>query len=276
MGENTTIRIFIDGEEYPSIEFLVLLGHGVGFIDSHTENHAPWNTKRISADASSNMYNTYQIPFSKSFKVTATDPVGGTFWYIIRGVYNYPLIFGALQLPSTARLRLYKNVKVDLLPFEFINLVDIHGSAGVLFQVTLAASSSDFTYLEGCMRAYIDGSNSTTYLSSGTEDFFLSAFYYNSGLFHSDNSGLTYKANPGTMSAYKFFEDDPVLFSKSFRLRWRCGEVIGTGFEECPNVYLGGSKSKSLSSNQSAKTKIIASPNVGVTTVTTYTWVYEW
>ena len=185
-------------------------------------------------------------------------------------------MFGALQLPSTARLRLYKNVKVDLLPFQFIDLVDIHNSAGALFQVTLAASSNDFTYLEGCMRAYIDGSSNITFLSSGTEDFFLSAFYYNSGLFHSDNSGLTYKADPGTMSAYKFFEDDPVLFAKSFRLRWRCGEVIGTGFEECPNAFLGGSKSKSLRSNQSPKTKIIASPNVGITTVTTYTWVYEW
>ena len=277
MGENTTIRIYIDGEEYPSIEFLLLLGHGVGFVDSHTKYHAPWNTRRISADASNNnIYNTYQIPFSKSFKITAEDPVGGTFWYIIRGVYNYPLMFGALQLPSTARLRLYKNVNVDLLPFQFIDLVDIHSSAGALFQVTLAASSSDFTYLEGCVRAYIDGSSNITFLSSGTEDFFLSAFYYNSGLFHSDNSGLTYKADPGTMSAYKFFEDDPVLFTKSFRLRWRCGEVIGTGFEECPNAFLGGSKSKSLRSNQSPKTKIITSPNVGITTVTTYTWVYEW
>ena len=276
MNENTTIRIYIDGEEYPSIEFLLLLGHGIGFVDSHTRNHAPWNTKRISADANSNVYNTYQIPFSKSFQVTATDPVGGVFWYIIRGVYNYPLILGDLQLPSTARLRLYKNVKVDLLPFEFIDLVDVHNSAGALFQVTLAASSSDFHYLEGCVRAYIDGDN-TTFLSSGTEDFFLSAFYYNNGLFHSDNSGLTYKADPGTMSAYKFFEDDPVLFTKSFRLRWRCGEIIGTGFEECPNVFFEPSTAKSLQSDQLAnKTKIIASPNVGITRVTTYAWVYEW
>ena len=59
MGENTTIRIYIDGEEYPSIEFLVLLGHGVGFVDSRTKDHAPWSTRRISADASDiSMYNT--------------------------------------------------------------------------------------------------------------------------------------------------------------------------------------------------------------------------
>ena len=274
MNENTMIRIYIDGEEYPSIEFLLLLGHGIGFVDSSSNGHGAWNTKRISADADNNLYDTYQIPFSKSFRVTATDPVGGTFWYIIRGVYNFPLMFGVLELPSTARLRLYKNVDVTLQPFEFIDLVNVQNTGGTLFQVTLAARSSDFTYLEGCMRAYIDGSNSTTFLSSGTEDFFLSAFYYNAGLYHSDNSGLTFKANPGTMSAYKFFEDDPILFRKSFRLQWRCGEVIGTGFEECPNVYLG---SKKLSASQSsAKTKIIASPDVDLTVVTTYAWVYEW
>ena len=114
-----------------------------------------------------------------------------------------------------------------------------------------------------------------SYLRGPKTSFFLLSTINYSGLFHSDNSGLTYKADPGTMSAYKFFEDDPVLFSKSFRLRWRCGEVIGTGFEECPNFYFG-SKSKSLDSDQLAKTSIIASPNVGITTVTTYTWVYEW
>ena len=264
------IRIYIDGEEYPSIEFLLLLGHGIGFVGSSYNSHAGWNTKRISSDANNNLYNTYQIPFLRSFKVTAIDPAGGTFWYIIRGVYNYPLIVGDLELPPTTRLKLYKNVGVDLQPFEFIDLVDIYNTAGTLYQVTLAANSSDFTYLEGCMRAYIDGSNETTWLSSGTEDFFLSAFYFNAGLFFSDNSGLTYKENPGKMSAYKFFEDDPILFKKSFRLRWRCGEVIGTGPEECPNVF-----SRSNSSRL-AKTKTIASPDVDITTVTTYTWVYEW
>ena len=264
MDQHATIRIYIDGETLPSIEFQLLMGHGIGFVQYGKDvKLTPWNTKRISLDADHGIYNTYQIPFSQSFSVTISHPVGGTFWYIIRGVYYYPLMLGELQLPSSARLRLYKNVDVVMSPLDFLDLVDVQRSAGALFQVTLAASSSNFQYLEGCVRAYIDGKNAT-FLSSGTEDFFLSAFYFNEGLFYSDNSGLTYKDNIGTMSAYKFFEDDPILFTKSFRLRWRCGEVDGMGFDDCPNTYL-------LRSSE-----MVASPNVDETLATTYTWVYEW
>ena len=269
MDEHAIIRLYIDGETTPSIEFNLLLGHGIGFVD--VNNTTPWNTKRVSHDANEGTYNNYQIPFSKSFQVTATHPVGGTFWYIIRGVYYYPLIFGVLQLPESARLRLYKNVNVTLEPLQFLELVNVQQSAGALFQVTIAANSSDFNYLEACLRAYIDGSNSTTWLSSGTEDLFLSAFYFNEGIYHSDNSGLTYIKDPGAMSAYKFFETDPVLFTKSLALRWRCGETVGGGANDCPNFY------KSPSWGVGAKSKIkSSSPSLSKTVVTTYTWVYEW
>ena len=259
MDEKAVICIYIDGETSPSIEFNLLMGHGIGFVDPN--NKTPWNTKRISRDADHGTYNTYQIPFSKSFQVTATHPNGGVFWYIIRGVYYYPLILGNLQLPANTRLMLYKNVNVSLEPLQFLDLANVQNSAGALFQVTLAANSTDFNYLEACMRAYIDGSNTTTWLSSGTEDFFLSAYYFNEGLFYSDNSGLTYREKPGTMSAYKFFETDPLLFTKSFTLRWRCGETVGSGKNDCPNFYNGSR---------------LASPKLANTVVTTYTWVYEW
>ena len=263
MDENATIRIYIDGETSPSIEFKLLMGHGIGFVDPKYKT--PWNTKRISRDADHGTYNNYQIPFSKSFQVSAAHPVGGAFWYIIRGVYYYPLIFGELQLPANARLRLYKNINVSLEPLQFLDLANIQDSAGVLYQVTIAANSSSFNYLEACMRAFIDGSNSTTWLSSGTEDFFLSAYYFNEGLFHSDNSGLTYIQGPGTISAYKFFENDPILFTKSLLLRWRCGETVGSETDDCPNDF------KSPSGHRNA-------PSSGLKTavVTTYTWVYEW
>ena len=39
-----------------------------------------------------------------------------------------------------------------------------------------------------------------------------------------DNSGLTSKTGKGQMSAFKFFENDPLLFSKSVQLIWGCGE----------------------------------------------------
>ena len=142
MDQHATIRIYIDSETLPSIEFQLLMGHGIGFVQYGKDvKLTPWNTKRISHDANHGIYNTYQIPFSQSFRVTVSHPVGGRFWHIIRGVYYYPLILGQLQLPWNARLRLYKKIDVVMNPLDFLDLVDVQRSAGALFQVTLAASS---------------------------------------------------------------------------------------------------------------------------------------
>ena len=160
-------------------------------------------------------------------------------WYIIRGVENYPVVLGDLVLPSHTRLRLYKNENFLLKPLKFMNLAYVKSSAGALFMVTMVAESSNLVFLEGCFRAYIDGSNKTTWLSSGTEDFFLSAFYFNKGLYHLDNAGLTFKGNNSRIAAYKFFENDPLLFTKSFELWWRCSDedVRRDRKYGCPNSW---------------------------------------
>ena len=185
--------------------------------------------------------------------------------------------------------------------------------------VTLVAESSNLVFLEGCMRAFIDGSNKTTWLSSGTEDFFLSAYYFNEGLYHLDNAGLTFLEN-GRVSAYKFFENDPLLFSKSFELWWRCSDNdISRVIYGCPNTWPDPTpprndeffakyhvmkdklyKAASLSKEEldsklqfsgkeelSSEEKIVLKQKIAKegaasyeqmapTTVTTYTWVYEW
>ena len=269
MDENMRIRIYIDGEDDASLDFQVLLAHGIGFGESLEAQYIPWGTKRIAHDANGGIYDTYQIPFMKSFKVTATHPKGGLFWYIIRGVENFPLVIGNLQLPASTRLRLYKNINFLLQPYDFLPLVDVTGTAGAVYQITLATNSSNYYYLEACMRAKIDGAANTTWLSSGTEDFFLSAYYFDNGVYHTQNSGLTYKDNKGTMSAYKFFENDPLLFSKSLQLAWRCGEKRD-GVDGCPSDYPPPGVD-SPRAGEPVKGTVLSN-----TTVTTYAWVYEW
>lgn len=265
MNEETRIKIYVDAEEVASIDFMLFLAHGIGFTEAEESPNIPWGTRRMAHAADGGIYNTYRIPFSKSFRVTATHPKGGAFWYIIRGVENYPLILGDLILPKTTKLKLFKNVATMLKPLDFIVLADVDDSAGAVFQVTLAATSTDFNYLEACMRVVIDNSTSTSFLSSGTEDFFLSAYYFNKGLYHFDNSGCTYKGEKGTMSAYKLFENDPLLFSKSLKLSWRCGESRD-GQDGCPSDYPPPKSSP----------KEVEVPQLANTTVTTYTWVYVW
>ena len=65
-------------------------------------------------------------------------------------------------------------------------------------------------YLEACMRFYPNAKDAATnstpiFLSSGAEDYFLSASYFDEGEFISPNSGLTYKAG-GAIGSYKLHD----------------------------------------------------------------------
>lgn len=66
--EQTVIRVYIDGEEAPSIDMELFLGHGMG----HNDRFAPWTADKMGKTGSpSGVYNTFRIPFGKEIKVTA-------------------------------------------------------------------------------------------------------------------------------------------------------------------------------------------------------------
>ena len=273
MQSGTRFRVYVDGEAEPSLDYDLFLFHGIGFAGDQSEGFAPWGTRRAGHTAyGGGLYNTFRIPYSTSVRVTATSAYAGFFWYIIRGVENYPLVLGDLQLPGNARLRLYKNVNVSLDPYEFLTMAKVTSSAGALFLVVFAASNneSDPQYLEACFRAIVDG-GPTTYLSSGTEDFFLSAYYFDGGGYHLENAGVTFiGSRSSTVSAYKYFESDPVLFNSSFLLLWRAGES-DNGVDGCPCDFpppsVPGKRSEACCP---------VPVTTGITTVTTYVLMYEW
>jgi hypothetical protein len=254
--EKTRIRVYVDGEQTPSIDMELGLGHGYGFAD----DAAPWGTARIGKTGHpSGIYNTYPIPFGKSVRVTAqlgdgvkADP---PFWWIIRGTENLPVRLAGVRLPPTARLKLHKLVKYTAKPLEEFDLCDVKG-AGALYQVTMAAKGlrdsggwMSLSYMEACMRAYFDGAKEPTLLSSGLEDYFLGTYYFNRGKYYTPVAGLTHlNTQDRTFSAYRFHDEDPVFFQKGLRLTCRCGE------------QLNGKKLH----------------NPPETEYTTYTWVYGW
>lgn len=176
---------------------------------------------------------------------------------------------GSFRVPTYSRLRVHKQDKT-IAPLEFVQLSQTTNKAGMLFLVTFDIQSETPAFLEGCVRAKIDSSNETTFLSSGTEDFFLSAFYFNRGEYHGYHSGLTYKAQNASSThivAYKFFVDDPVLFSNSFKLIWRNFEQ-SKGPDGCPDQFPpnpNGKESDLTRFGDPAKARIQS-----------YAWVYEW
>jgi hypothetical protein len=116
----------------------------------------------------------------------------------------------------------------------------------------MAAKSSNLEFMEGQMRAYLGSASEPEFLSSGLEDYFLGTYYFNRGLYHLPQAGLTHKdEKENSFSAYRFHEEDPIVFSAGIRLACRCGERRG-------NKTFG------------------TTGNPQATTYTTYTWTYEW
>ena len=253
--EQLRIRVYVDGEARASIDMELFLGHGIGFKDGS----GPWGTKRIGKTGQpSGIYNTYRIPFGESVRITAQLAPGETgnkrFWYIIRGMENMPVEFNGIRLPDKARLKLYKLESYTAQSMEEFDLCNTN-MAGMLYQVTVAARSTKLSYLESCVRAYIDGNNDPLILSSGLEDYFLGTYYFNRGLYYNDVAGLTHlDKEENSFSAYRFHEEDPVLFKKGLRLTLRCGERMESW-------------------RLKPKPEVWDSPP---TTYTTYVWIYEW
>ncbi len=250
---DTRICVYVNGESKPGIDMALFLGHGIGWSD----DDAPWGTHRLGKTGRpSGIYNTYRIPFGQRVKVTArlAPEVRSTqtFWWIIRGLTDYPLALGGITLPSSARLRLHRRESVALAPLEEIAILETERK-GLVYSVTMAAQSGNFNYLEACLRAYPNGRKDPVWISSGTEDYFLGTYYFNAGKYHLPVAGLTHMDpdKPGSafrFSAYRFHEDDPIPFQRGLRLTWRNGEEIG-------GHKFGDPKP---------------------TTLTSYVWAYEW
>ena len=247
--DHTVIRIYINGSTIPCISMRLGMGHGMGYRVTK-----PWGVGTIGQTGiPSGVYDTYQIPYQTSIRVTAqlasTVKKTPLFWWIIHGTDGLRVRIHGVTLPANTRLCLYKKVNIHETPLQFFTLCNVHGS-GELYAVDMkGASPGNFNYMEGCMRAFVNRSKISEFLSSGLEDFFTGTGYFNWGIFHTPVGGCTYINNQShAFSAYRFFTRDPFFFQHGLKLVCRDGERLDgyVYYAPQPAVY------------------------------TTYTWVYRW
>jgi hypothetical protein len=155
----------------------------------------PWGIDMMGRTAhTGGVYSTVPIPFQTSLRTSIQAPdsaIGqSVYWFMIRGVEGHGgvLLGGggmghALELPRSARLRVTRIPATVLEPYEFLTLASRpNHTSGALVRVTVDASGPDFSYLEACLRLLVGGDAVTPiFLSSGTEDYFLSASYFDAG-----------------------------------------------------------------------------------------------
>jgi hypothetical protein len=105
---------------------------------------------------------------------------------IVRGLEDAPVRIGSLELPSTARLQLQVTHKT-LQPLEFIDVASVPAPAsGLIFLHSMAVASGNYNFMEGCYHLMTPAAAPWPgqLLSTGMEDYYDSAFYFNGGGFH--------------------------------------------------------------------------------------------
>jgi len=262
VDKGTIIRYYVDGETTASIQFTPSLACGVGSYDPQGPWGTPWFGKGAADGA---WFWNFRVPFLKSIVVTTQHQFGdkGGFYMIVRGGTNIPINIGGLPLPATAKLNLaIVNKKFD--PLAYIDLAVVQSGQGVFFLHTLAVQSGNLNFLEGCYHMYQNGQEFPgIILSTGTEDYYDSAWYFNAGEFHLPTAGYTHfddKSAPGvSWSAYRFHEMDPLRFKDGFRLQWRNGDTNAPSGIKC-QMETGGSP--------------VGNPTAS--NVTAYSWFYTW
>ncbi len=235
IDERVRIRVYVDGEEEASIDMRLTEGHGYNI---HGVREV-WGIGAMGHVGGN--HNCYRIPFGQSIRVTIL-PVSEKLdwvtenkaWWIIRGTENLPVVLGGVQLPETARLKLFALEDYDAEPLEEFTLFDREG-AGALYQTTVSVQGErpngdwrDQSYQEGMFRAYLGGREEPEHLSSGLEDYFLSSGYFHHGqLYANEVAGLTtFNREENRFSAYRIHDRDPVFFQDGMRLTLRCGETL--------------------------------------------------
>ena len=89
---------------------------------------------------------------------------------------------------------------------------------------------TNLAFLEGNVKFYIDGEDENSYESTGNEDYFLGAWYYNKGEFSHLYHGLTYKKGK-KITSYRFHPEG-IPYQKSIKVTVNVGE-----FNEVPAFY---------------------------------------
>ena len=135
---------------------------------------------------------------------------------------------------------------------------------------TLAIESGNKNFLEACYHLLTPHNASLpgTVLSTGTEDYFDSAYYFDGGTFRFPEAGNTFgpSGTPTRWSGYRFHDNDPLVFHGGVRLLWRIGDYINPETHpESPKCFIDA---------PGAGDKPVGTPLN--TTVTSYVWVYTW
>jgi hypothetical protein len=204
------VRCYWDDETTPSVEVPLSDFFGVGFGEWRDYVSAPSNM-------TSGGYNVYwPMPFRRRARITVENrsrAVVDRFYYNV-GVETFEALPDSL-LYFHAQFR-----RAATTPGEPVVLLEAEGRghyAGTLLSMQPRRGRTMW-YLEGNERVFVDGERAPSIIGTGTEDYFSSGWYFDTGPYSAPYHGVTIKDSlTGRISAYRWHVEDPIPFTRSLR-----------------------------------------------------------
>ena len=222
--ERTRYQIYVDGEATPSVNSTLVGFHAAD--DSPNTNFATRFIGYNQGDLGRSYYSYIPIPFRSSVKidiVNGSASAAATLFAIADYQTGLTWNWGRM-----AKLHTFEQ-EASVAPYAWYDLLRVAAQpSGVLWGVYLwlRGGGTGFGFLEGNVQIFNNGAATPCYESSGTEDYFNNAWYFQTCLIFAEQSGCTkYDPKGYAVGAYRFHLDDPVPFERALQVRWQNGAV---------------------------------------------------
>ncbi|MDF2440743.1 MAG: hypothetical protein JWN98_1727 [Abditibacteriota bacterium] len=218
------VRCWWDDETEPSVEVPISDFFGMGFGEWRDYQSLPLNM-------TSGGYNCYwPMPFGRRARIEvenrSKEPVV-SFYYNI-DIETQPAM-PSEGLYFHAQFRRARTVRNQ--PVTLLEATGRGHYVGTLLSMQPYRGRS-LGYLEGDERIFIDGEREPSIIGTGTEDYFNSGWYYDTGVYSAPYHGITIKdeAN-GRVNTYRWHIEDVIPFTRSLRF-----DIEHGGVNDAPDV----------------------------------------
>ena len=218
------VRAFWDDETTPSIEVPVSDFFGMGFGEWRDFVSLPLNM-------TSGGYNSYwAMPFRRHARITVENRSTVT---IDRFYYNVD-VEAVDRLPDDVlyfHAQFRRTTSVAGTPVTVLEARGRGHYVGTLLAMQPRYGRS-LGYLEGNERVFVDGDSTPRVLGTGTEDYFSSGWYFDTGPYSAPYHGATIVDTlTGRINAYRWHIEDPIPFTRRLAFTIEHG-----GTNDAPNT----------------------------------------
>lgn len=229
------VRCYWDDEPTPSVEVPVSDFFGVGFGEWRQYVSLPLNM-------TSGGYNSYwPMPFARRARITVENrsrvPVEAFYYNVdVETAPSRPATDSVLYFHAQFR----RTTTVRGAPVVVLEATGRGHYAGTVLSMQPRRGRS-LWFLEGDERVFVDGETRPSVVGTGTEDYFSSGWYFDTGPYAAPYHGLTIKDTlSGRVSAYRWHIEDPIPFARGLRFTIEHGgtnDAPGTDYSSVAYWY---------------------------------------